>query len=627
MFDGTFYLQQCPELDAVRTSPLQHYLDTGAAQGRAPHALFDPAYYLTQTDDLAARRCPLLHYVASGAAAGLSPHPLFDPGYYQSQACSRSWTGAALPTMGPCISVLVPVYNTPPDVLEQCIESVRGQSYTSWELCLIDDASQHHATVAVLERYRGTDKRIKVVRSPRNLHISGATNLVAEQATGEFLAFLDHDDTIAADALAEVALAVTSRPDIDLLYTDEDKIDPAGQHLDSYYKPGWSPDHLLSVMYVLHFLVIRKSLFWKLGGLRPERSGAQDYDLALRASQQARHVHHIPRILYHWRMIPGSAAAAVDAKPYALNAARSAVQDAVEAAGMQATVDDGLLQGTFRVRYSLAANPPVTLLVFTNNSERDVPGRGRINMVRHFLQSIAEKSTYRNTRVIVVDNANTPTETCKLIKETGGKLVSFKPEQTFSYASKANFATRSVATEHVVYLNDDLEVISPGWIEALLELLQVPAIGGVGGRLLYPDDTVQHSGVVLGVHGGVGHAFWSLPGSQVGYAGYTHLIRNYSAVSGAVFATRKSVIEAVGGFDESLRIDYNDIDLCLRMARHGYRTAFTPYCELYHFEGSTQVRTTQAPDEIALFHGRWQALIDADPYYNPNLPRDRFSFN
>lgn len=626
LFHGGAYLKANPELGPPRLNLLTHYVTSGAQANRVPHPLFDPFHYLTQTSDGEARRNPLLHYVQTGAAQALSPHPVFDPVFYRNQIHKQGWSGDPLPETGVRISILVPVFNTPPEVLQKCIESVRGQSYASWELCLVDDASTNHQTVAMLERYRGTDARIKIVRSPFNLHIARATNLVAEVATGEFLAFLDHDDAIAADALAEVAQAVMARPDIDLLYTDEDKIDPDGRHCEAYYKPDWSPDHLMSVMYVLHFLVIRKSLFWSIGGLRHERSGAQDYDLALRASRRARHIHHIPKVLYHWRMIPGSASAEADAKPYALLAARAAVEDAVAQDGLQATVEDGLLQGTFRVRYSLQAAPPVTLLVFTNNGDRDVPGRGRINMVSNFLRSIAETSTYRQYRIVVVDNQNTPAATKGLLRELGGRIVSFKPEKVFSYARKANFATRHVETEQVIYLNDDLEVISPGWIEALLEPLQVPAIGGVGGRLLYPNDRLQHSGVVLGVHGGVGHAFWSLPRAEVGYMGYTHLVRNYSAVSGAVFATRLEVMNAVGGFDEELRVDFNDIDICLRMGAKGWRTVFTPHCELYHFEGSTQVRTTQAPDEIALFHKRWQAKLDLDPYYNPNLPRDRFSF-
>lgn len=626
LFDGQFYLQNAPDVASLGINPLLHYITQGAAEGRAQHPLFDPAYYLEQAQSPAARANPLLHYLTQGALRRLSPNRLFDPAWYQDHS-ARSWDGRALPQAGPRISVLVPVYNTPPDALRACIESVRHQYYPNWELCLIDDCSTDVATVSVLEDYRGTDERIKVMRSPSNLHIAGATNFVARQATGEFLAFLDHDDALAVHALAEVALAVTTNSRIDLLYTDEDKLDFNGQHVEPYRKPDWSQDHLYSVMYVLHLLVVRKALFWRLGGLRPERSGAQDYDLALRASQAARHVHHIPRILYHWRMVPGSAAAVVDAKPYALIAAQKALKDALAKAGADAVVEDGLLQGTFRVRYSLAKEPAVTLLVITGDGSRDVPGRGRINLVRNFVRSITERTTYRNYRLVVVDdNGNSSPETKRLVKEVGGEILSYPAGPRFNFASKLNWATRVVRTDHLVYLNDDMEVISPGWIEALLELSSQEQIGGVGARLLFSDDTVQHAGIVLGINDACAHAFLKLPRDHVGYNGYTHLIRNYSAVTGAVFATRKDVMEAVGGLDERLRVDFNDVDLCLRIGRMGKRIVYTPYCELYHFEGSTAVRITQAPEEVRLFRERWENLIAYDPFYNPECPRDRLNF-
>ena len=626
LFDGEFYLHDAPDLAGSGMSPLLHYLTHGVEEGRTPHPLFDPAYYLEQEQSPEARANPLLHYLAQGAARGVRPHRLFDPVWYRDHS-ARSWDGRTLPRTGPRISVLVPVYNTPPDALRACIESVRQQYYADWDLCLVDDCSTDAQTVAVLESYRGLDGRIKITRSPYNLHIAGATNFVARQATGEFLAFLDHDDALAVHALAEIALAVMTDGRIDLLYTDEDKLDFDGQHVEPYCKPDWSKDHLYSVMYVLHLLVVRKALFWRLGGLRPERSGAQDYDLALRASQAARHVHHIPRILYHWRMVPGSAAAVVDAKPYALIAARKALEDALAAAGADAVVDDGLMPGTFRVRYSLAKQPEVTLLIIAGNGSRDVPGRGRINLVRNFVRSIAERTTYRNYRLVVVDdNGNSPPETRQLVQDVGGEILSYPAGPRFNYASKVNWATRAARTEQLIYLNDDMEVITPGWIEALLELSTQEQIGGVGARLLYPNDTVQHAGMVLGINDTTAHVFLTLPRDHIGYNGYTHLIRNYSAVTGAVFATRKDVMEAAGGLDEQLRIDFNDADLCLRIGRMGKRIVYTPFCELYHFEGSTAARTAQAPEEVKLFTERWANLIAYDPFYNPGSPRDRLSF-
>jgi GT2 family glycosyltransferase len=598
----------------------------GAGLGYDPHPIFDTAAYLRQSPEPEARRNPLGHYVTTGRRLGRSPHPLFDPQAYVAQPARRSWDGRPLPLSGPVISVIVPVYNTPAAVLKECIESVLRQTYVSWQLCIVDDGSRSPGTAATLAAYRNRDARIRIDRTTTNLHIAGATNRAVMQASGEFLAFLDHDDTLEPQALAEVAAAVMAQPDIDMLYTDEDKLDVNGNRTDSYFKPDWSPEHLNSVMYVLHMLVVRKSLFWAVGGSRPERTGAQDYDLALRVARRARRIHHIPAVLYHWRMLAGSAAGDAEAKPYALEAGRAALQDAIDSDGGNADVVPGLLKGTFRVRPRLSPPPPVTLLILTNDSERELEGRGPVNLVRNFLTSIAEKSTYRNYRMIVVDNANSSAETKRLAKEVGAKIVPYRPRGAHNYSRKANFATAAAGTELVVHLNDDMEVIAPEWIEALLELSSQEHVGGVGGRLLYPNGRIQHAGVILGVNGATGHAFLNLERETIGYNAYTHLIRNYSAVTGAVFATRKSILEEVGGYDERLAIDFNDVDLCLRIGQTGRRIAYTPYCELFHYEGSTEKRTEQNPQERALFIERWADVIARDPYYSPNLPRDRLGF-
>jgi GT2 family glycosyltransferase len=520
------------------------------------------------------------------------------------------------------ISVIVPVHDTPPDYLEECIQSVIAQTYENWELCICDDASAREDTRAALERYRGTDPRIRIVRSERNLHISRATNLAAEQASGKFLAFLDHDDRLHPLALYEVARADLAQGDIDLLYSDEDKLDASGAHRDTYLKPDWSPEHLDSVMYVLHMLVVRKSLFWALGGLRHEVAGAQDYDLALRASAKARRVHHIDKVLYHWRMMAGSAAAAVDAKPYALQAARRALVDSVAERGLQAEVEDGLLPGTFRVRRAIRGDPPVTLLILTNHGTRKIPGRGEVDLLGNFVTSILERSTYRNRRIVVADNGNAPGDARRRLEGCGAKLVSYALAGSFNFAKKLNFALRSVETEQVILLNDDLEVVTPDWIESLLEFTQEPDIGIAGAQLLYADGRIQHAGIVLGTNDSAAHIFHGMPGSSIGYNGYSHLIRNYSAVTGAVMATRMSLLAKVGGFDEQFAVDFNDVDFCLRVRALGLRVVYTPYCRLLHFEGSTQQRVAQDPAEVALFSQRWRAVIERDPCYNVNLPRD-----
>lgn len=518
------------------------------------------------------------------------------------------------------ISIVTPVYNTDPEVLEECLQSVVNQTYTNWELCICDDGSTREETKEVLTRYRGWDPRIRIVFSNGNAGISVATNIAMEQATGHFLAFLDHDDTLDLRALELIAQTLESDDQIDLLYTDEDKIDFDGSYVEPFYKPDWSPEHLQSVMYVLHFLVVRKSLFLKLEGMREEFSGAQDYDLTLRATEMSRKVAHIPSVLYHWRKVKGSASAEVDAKPYALLNARKALESALGRRKMNANVEDGLLAGTFRVRPAIKGNPLVTLLILTDARTRELPGRGDILLIDNFIDSIIEKSTYKNYQMVVVDNGNLPDAIVSKIKRLGGRVINYSYDPPFNFPKKINFAFEQVKTEHVIILNDDLEVISKDWIEALLEWSQQKEIGAVGARLLFHDDRIQHAGVVLGVNGSAAHVFHGAPVDPPSYYGYSHLIRNYSAVTGAVLATRMELVNKINGFDPSMRIDFNDIDFSLKIRKEGYRIVYTPYAELYHFEGSSESRTTQSDNDLNNFVSRWKEELRCDPFYNPNLP-------
>jgi len=528
----------------------------------------------------------------------------------------------------PAISVITPVYNVGANLLRLCIESVRSQYYPFWELCLCDDGSTLPETLATLESYRGTDPRIKIVRLERNQGIAIASNRAAEFSTGDYLAMLDNDDELAPEALYEVAKAIQANPEIDVLYSDEDKIDDDDELVDHFYKPAWSPEHLLSVMYMLHLLVVRKDLFFSAGGFRPDFSGAQDYDLVLRLSTEAQWIHHIPAILYHWRKVQGSAAGLVYAKPEALDAGRRALEDHVWRNGMEATVEEGLVEGTFRVHHRSRDNPLASLCIMASNNRATVPGRGNIDLLENFVKSIAEKTDYPNYEIVVVDDGNLSHSTRQALAGIPYRLESFTaPNKPFNFSKKANFAFRQARGRHIVLLNDDMEVISREWLTAMIEFTQQEEIGVVGARLVLADEGIQHVGMVLGVNTGAAHAFHQYPAGSIGYNAYTHLIRNYSAVSAACMAMRMDVIEKAGGFDEQFATDFNDVDFCLRVIQKGLRIVYTPYAELYHFEGTSIRRKTQDPREVALFKSRWAGEIRDDPYYNPNLTRVEADFS
>ncbi len=528
----------------------------------------------------------------------------------------------------PRLSVVVPVYNVPPSYLRQCIDSVRSQNYPFWELCLCDDGSTIPETIEALESFRGSDPRIRIRRLAVNKGISDASNAAAEIATGQFLILLDNDDVILPDALMEVARALNKDPFLDCIYTDEEKIDENGNLIDHFLKPDWSPEHLESVMYVLHMLVVRKRLFFELGGFRSDYDGAQDYDLMLRISRETERIHHIQKVVYQWRAIPGSAAAVVDAKPYALESGlRALTEHARIKYGTRARVEKGLLPGTFRLRRPLRPDVAVTLLILTNNGEVDLPGRGRIRLIDNFVDSILAHTSYPEYEIVVVDNSRLSIEQRERFESLGVRVENFTgPVVPFNYSAKANFSVRCARTEHIVILNDDMEVKDDGWLTALMELAEDENIGGVGAKLLHADGTIQHVGMVLGVNSGAAHPYHGFPGDFVGYNGFTHLIRNYSAVTGACFATRKSVIALAGGFDEKLAVDFNDTDLCLRILECGYRIAYTPYALLYHFESVSATRESQNPAEVELFASRWRKYIDNDPYYNIDLSKKRIDY-
>lgn len=515
----------------------------------------------------------------------------------------------------PLISILVPVYNTPVEYLTKAIDSVQRQVYDNWELCLWDDASSEPHIRSQLEERARSDRRIRVGFGQQNVGIAEATNAALGMARGEFVGLLDHDDVLWPNALYECAKLLNQHPDADMIYSDEDKIDLEERHYSAFFKPDWSPDLLFSMMYTGHFSVYRRDLIVTVGGFRREYSGSQDHDLALRVTERTNAVHHIPTVLYSWRSIPGSAASNSDAKPYAVDAARRALQDAVARREVDATVERGFAPGFWRVRYSVGDDLSPTLLM---------PTGGNVRTLEPALQSILERSSHQNFRLVIVDNSEGRAieDLVHSFQDSRLSRIEYRAKP-FNYSSIMNHAVRQVKGEYLVFLNDDLTVRDQDWITSLLEHARRPEVGVVGTKLLYPDGAVQHAGVVMGLFDNCGHIFKRYPPDHPGPFGMIEVIRNVSAVTFACAMTRRSVFEEVGGLDEeNLRIAFNDVDYCLRAGQRGYRVIYTPYAAMYHHESASRgVLPGVTPGEVELMQAVWSDRIRHDPFYNPNLTR------
>ncbi len=531
---------------------------------------------------------------------------------------------AALPHQ-PLISVLVPVYNTDPRWLRACIDSVRRQAYPHWELCICDDASSAHETVTVLREYE-SDERIRIRYLPNNGGISTASNTALELARGDFVALLDHDDELAPDALAEVVRHVNEHPDADVIYSDEDKLDTTGARCDPCFKPDWSPEHFLSSMYTCHLMVVRRDLLEKIGGFRTGYEGAQDYDLLLRIIDKGinARIHHIPRVLYHWRKLPQSTASAAQAKPWAIDAGRRALDDYVRRNGIEGDVLPGNAQGLYRIRRRIPGNPLVSFIIPTSGRVRHVAGE-QVDLLANAISSVVRKTSYAHYEfIIVADEHELPVTTRQALEKTRHQVLRFQRSGRFNFSAKINAGAAAASGDHLLLFNDDLEATSPEWLSAMVESSQEPAIGAVGAKLVYPDGRLQHIGMVLGVAGVAAHAFHQHPGVSPGYAGSAILARNYSAVTGACLMTRRAVFEEVGGFDEQFPVDFNDVDYCLKLRRAGYRVVFTPWAQLCHHESASFGVRRQDLSALAEIRRRWADVIDHDPYLQ-SQPHPRLS--
>jgi len=519
----------------------------------------------------------------------------------------------------PLISVVMPVYNVEVRWLQYAIASLQSQWYTNWELCIADDHSCRSETVQFLKQI--DDPKIKITFLEKNMNISGASNAALKLVEGDYIALMDNDDELTPDAFYEIVKIINEK-DADFIYSDEDKIEVDGSFAEPHYKPDFSPDMFLSQNYISHLSVIKTELVKNVGGWEVGLEGSQDYDLYLKVLEHTKRIVHIPKILYHWRKVAGSTAAEFNEKSYAQEAGRKALENAMKRRNISAKVENGRYPGTYRVKYTLHDMPLVSIVI---------PFKDKPELLRMCIGSILKKSTYKNFEIIGISNNSQEKETFRTmgILANKDKRVHFiEYNFPFNYSSINNYAVRKYARgKHIVLLNNDIEIITPGWIEALLEFSQRDDVGAVGAKLYYPDDSLQHAGVILGLGGVAGHSHKYFSKLDAGYFFRPHIVQNLSAVTAACLMVKKELYINIGGLNESdLQVAFNDVDFCLRLREEGYLNVYTPFCEAYHHESISRGQD-DSPEKIERFSREIEymrrrhkkLLTEGDPYYNTNL--------
>ena len=522
----------------------------------------------------------------------------------------------------PLISILIPVYNIKREYLSDCLDSILAQKYENFEVCIADDCSTLQETKDTLEEYKKKDSRIKVVYRKKNGHISKTTNSALEIAKGEFIGLMDDDDIIEENCLYEMVKALNDNKELDFIYSDEDKIDMNGRRCEPHFKPDFSPDSILGANYICHFEIIRASIIKKIGGERTEFVGAQDFDLFLRIIDETtpEKIKHIPKILYHWRIVPGSTAETIDNKEYAINAGKKAVEETMKRRGIDAEVITPIESTHYIVNYKYKKEPKVSIII---------PTKDLASMLDKCLTSIYEKTKYKNYEVIVVDNNSVEEETKELFKKyskkANFKVIEYKDE--FNFSKINNYAVKEVTGEYILLLNNDTEVITPTWINEMVGYAMQKHVACVGTKLIYDNDTIQHGGVILGIDGIARHAFLNFEADTYGFYGRMLVPWNYSAVTAACLMIEKKKFEEVNGFTEKLKVAYNDIDLNLKLRKKGYYNVLLPQVELYHYESrsrgldTTTEKYKQYLKEKEYMEKHWKEELEKDPFYNPNFSK------
>lgn len=534
----------------------------------------------------------------------------------------------------PKISIVVPVFRTPEKFLQEMIQSLLEQTYTNWELCIANASPENKEVARILAEYVEKDARIRVKNLKKNMGISDNTNEAFSMAEGEFTGLLDHDDLLAPQALYRMVEAMNLYLDkekhtlVDVLYSDEDKVTTdLSEHFQPHFKPDFNLDLLRSNNYITHFFVARTSLIKKIGGFRKEFDGAQDYDFIFRCVEQAKKIVHIPEILYHWRTHKASTADNPTSKKYAFEAGRKAIEEHLKRVGVSGIVTNTKDLGFYQVEYPVQGTPLVSILI---------PNRDQKESLKKCLDSIFQKSTYPNYEIIIMENNSIEEETFQYYEELKKKdnvsIVIWK--KRFNYSAINNFGATYAKGEYLLFLNNDVEVISPRWMEELLGNCQRKDVGITGAKLYYPDGTIQHAGTIIGIGGIAGHAFLNMPGNRTGYLHKASIQQDLSAVTAACMMIKKKVFQELSGFEEQLSVAFNDVDLCLRTVQAGYRIVYNPKVELYHYESKSR-GSEDSKEKIRRFQGeiefmrtRWASiLISGDPNYNKNLTLSKWNYS
>ncbi len=524
--------------------------------------------------------------------------------------------------INPKISIIIPMFNTPEKFFEELVDELIEQTYPNWELCLADGSPEKNEK---LEKIYKKDKRIKYKFIGKNKGISGNTNAALELATGDFIALLDHDDLLPRFSLYEIVKCINKNPDVDFIYTDEDKFEElGGKRYDPYFKSDFAPDTLRANNFICHFSIFKKELMNELGGFRSEFDGAQDYDIILRMSEKAKKIIHIPKILYHWRVHALSTAkSGGTAKPYAYEAGIKAVQAHIDRIGLKGEVVSGNTLGTYKVNYEIKGNPKVSIII---------PNKDYASTLKVCLKSIKKLTTYENYEIIVVENNSEEQKTFDYYDEINGKdkikVVKY-PEKGFNYSKIINYGVANSDGEYIIQLNNDTELITPNWIEEMLGFAQREDVGAVGAELFYPDKSIQHAGIIIGIGGVAGHVFRNIPHGMHGYFSKDAMIQNMSAVTAACIMASRKMYEAVGNMDEKFEVAFNDVDFCLKIREQGKLIVYNPYVQFIHYESKsrgfedTLEKQKRFKGEVERFQKKWKKILkDGDPYYNINLRLD-----